>query len=1080
MAILRTLVDMLVVRLTRGNKYDSTFLRTYFKRQYNIDVGMYSVGFFDRWRIAPGTTVGRYSTIAASVRLIDANHPIRNLSTHPFFYLKDFGFVAEDNISSAPKIVEDDVWMGHGSIATPECKRIGRGSIIGAGSIVMSDVPRYAIMTGAPARFVRFRFPPDVIEAIESTQWWLLDKSELKRGLDAAGDFLSQPSVESARAFLRALGMQPQKREAQDQDQDQEQEAQAQTEERQDQQPERQPPRLSVEKLDLAAVQATPHNERLFEIIRSEIATFSESQMDTPFDRLSIDSLGLLNLRTALEQSLGTRISNRKWGEVLTPADLLKLGSPVALIGQKSTFAAVQRPPRNDRFYEMIRSEIPTFSLDQMNTPFDRLRVDSLGLLNLRTSLEQSLGTRISNRKWGEVLTPADLLKLGSRDTPIEPPPADTAAIRGEPTREVSSGAENAVSKAPRMATDLYWLPAISELELDIKTVDAAQDPDEAWDRLVDIAGKRLDFTQTNRVDKILQRHFADAPPKGLATKPIRLAVLGSSTLTHLLPAIRVGGLRRGLFVTTHEGNYGQYLQELADPHSDLFAFGPSVILLALDAFHLTRGIDPAADVKRSEAALQEIVSHIKQCWRLARDAKIPLVQQTALPLFATILGNNEHRLPGSRQRLVTRLNEILRQTADEEGVDLLAIDSCAAAQGVETWHDSVLWHRAKQEVSPAAAPLYGDLVARLLAAQQGRSFKCIVLDLDNTLWGGVVGDDGLEGIVLGQGDPTGEAFLELQNYALQQAKRGIILAVCSKNDEANALAPFEKHPEMILKRADIACFVANWDDKAKNVRRIANELNIGLDSLVFVDDNPFERNLVRAELPMVAVPELPDDPAFFARTIAAAGYFEGIRVTGEDRARSRQYQANAERSVLQAQSADLPSYLRSLGMELVWKEFDKVGLQRIVQLINKTNQFNLTTPRYTENDILGIMANPAAFGLQLRLIDRYGDNGIIGIVIGKRQGDEVAIDTWLMSCRVLGRQVEEATLGLVVEAAIKLGAKRIIGEYIPTAKNGMVQEHYSKLGFTLVERLENGATRWTLECKSFRQPELYMKLKQG
>jgi FkbH-like protein len=989
MAIFRTLIDMLVVRVTRPNKYDSTFLRAYFKRQYNIDVGMYSVGFFDRWRIAPGTTVGRYSTIAASVRLIDANHPMRTLSTHPFFYLKEFGFVAEDDISSVPKIVEDDVWMGHGSIATPECRRIGRGSIIGAGSIVMSDVPRYAIMTGAPARLVRFRFPPDVIEAIESTQWWLLDKSELKRGLDAAGDFLSQPSVESARAFLRALGRQPRKREAQDQDQ----EAQGQMQEWQDRQPEEQSPRLPAGNLDLAAVQGTPHSEGVFQIIRSEIATFSESQMDTPFDRLPIDSLGLLNLRTALEQSLGTRISNRKWGEVLTPADLLKLGSPVA---------------------------------------------------------------------------------------PIEPPPADPFTSGGQRTREVSSRAESAVSKARGHTTDLYWLPEISDLELDIKTVDAAKDPGDAWRRLVEIAGKRLDFTQTNRVDKVLQRRFVDAPPEGLATKPIRLAVLGSSTLTHLLPAMRVGGLRRGLFVTTHEGNYGQYLQELADPSSDLFTFRPSVILLALDAFHLTRGVDPAADVKASERALQEIVSHIKQCWRLARDAKIPLVQQTALPLFAPILGNNEHRLPGSRQRLVTRLNEILRQTADEEGVDLLAIDSYATAQGVDAWHDSVLWHRAKQEVSPVAAPPYGDLVARLLAAQQGRSFKCMVLDLDNTLWGGVIGDDGLEGIVLGQGDPTGEAFLELQNYALQQANRGVILAVCSKNDEANALAPFEKHPEMVLKRADIACFVANWDDKAKNVRRIANELNIGLDSLVFVDDNPFERNLVRAELPMVAVPELPDDPAFFARTIADAGYFEGIRVTDEDRERSQQYQANAERSVLQAQSADLPSYLRSLDTELVWKEFDKVGLQRIVQLINKTNQFNLTTRRYTENDILSIMANPAAFGLQLRLIDRYGDNGIIGIVIGNRQGGEVAIDTWLMSCRVLGRQVEEATLGLVVEAATKLGAKRIIGEYIPTAKNGMVQEHYPKLGFALVGCLENGATRWTLECKSFRQPELYMKIKQG
>jgi FkbH-like protein len=1068
---------MFVVRSTRSNNYDSKFLRSYFKKKYNIDVGLYSVGFFDRWRIAPGTTVGRYSTIASSVRLIDANHPIRSLSTHPFFYLKDFGFVATDNVSSVPKIVEDDVWMGHNSIATPECKRIGRGSIVGAGSIVMSDVPRYAIMTGAPARLVRFRFPPDVIEAIESTRWWLLDKDELKRGLNSAGDFLSHPSVESARAFLRALGRQPQEPDGQDKGP----ETEVKMQEWQDQEPEVQFPQLSRENSNFAVARTTPRSDQLLhEIIRSEIPTFSRDQMDTPFDRLHIDSLGLLNLRTALEQSLGTRISNRKWGEVLTPADLLKLGFPVAPTEQKLDFAAIQSTASNDLLFEILRSEIPTFSRDQMDTTFDRLHIDSLGLLNLRTALEQSLGARISNRKWGEVLTPADLLKFGFRDAPIEPARAETAASGGQPTTEVSWGAESAARASRRPPTDLYWLPEISDLERDLKAVGASQDSKEAWGRLVEIAGTRLDFTQVNRVDRALQRHFADAPPKSLATKPIRLAVLGSSTLTHLLPAIRVGGLRRGLFVSTYEGSYGQYLQELADPNSELFAFAPNLILLALDTIHLTRGLDPAADVKGSEAALQEIVSHLKQCWRLARDAKIPLVQQTALPLFAPILGNNEHRLPGSRQRLVTGLNEILRETADEEGIDLLAIDSCATAQGVEAWHDPVLWHRAKQEISPVAAPLYGDLVSRLLAAQQGLSFKCMVLDLDNTLWGGVIGDDGLEGIVLGQGDPTGEAFLELQNYALQQAKRGIILAVCSKNDEANALAPFEKHPEMVLKRADIACFVANWDDKAKNLRRIANELNIGLDSLVFVDDNPFERNLVRAELPMVAVPELPDDPAFFARTIADAGYFEGIRVTNEDRERSRQYQVNAERSALQAQSADLPTYLRSLGMELVWKDFDKVGLQRIVQLINKTNQFNLTTRRYTESDILAIMSNPAAFGLQLRLTDRYGDNGIIAIVIGKRQGEEVTIDTWLMSCRVLGRQVEEATLGLVVEAAIKLGAKRIVGEYIPTAKNAMVREHYSRLGFALAERLESGATRWTFECNGFRQTELYMNIKQG
>jgi FkbH-like protein len=292
---------------------------------------------------------------------------------------------------------------------------------------------------------------------------------------------------------------------------------------------------------------------------------------------------------------------------------------------------------------------------------------------------------------------------------------------------------------------------------------------------------------------------------------------------------------------------------------------------------------------------------------------------------------------------------------------------------------------------------------------------------------------------------------------------------VCSKNDEANAVEPFEKHPEMVLKRHDIASFVANWNDKASNLRAIAEELNIGIDSLVFVDDNPFERSLVRRELPMVAVPEVGEDPATFAQTLADAGYFEGLAVTEEDRARTNQYQGNRQRERLKASATDLDSYLHSLEMELIWRRFDKLGLQRTVQLINKTNQFNLTTRRYTEEDVLAIMADERAFGLQLRLVDRFGDNGIIAIVIGKMDGaEDLVIDTWLMSCRVLGRQVEPTTLNLIADAAKRLGARRLIGEYIPTKKNGMVKDHYQKLGFTIVETDPDGSSRNLLDLPTF------------
>jgi FkbH-like protein len=627
--------------------------------------------------------------------------------------------------------------------------------------------------------------------------------------------------------------------------------------------------------------------------------------------------------------------------------------------------------------------------------------------------------------------------------------------------------------------TALYWLPEIEDWRGRLR---ALADKEAAWDEAVALANSRLDFIRTNALDQIVTRIFGDARPKNLATKPVRLALLGSSTLAHLHPAIRVAGLRRGLWISIYENDYGQYWQELTDPASGLHEFKPNAVLFALDPHHIAAGISAALDRAETERSFEEVRDRIRGCWRLAREAfRCPIIHQLPLPVQPTLLGNNEHRLPGSRQGFIARLNHALRGLADEDGVDLLALDARAGIDGLKAWHDPALWHRAKQEISPAAAPMYGELLARLLGAKQGRSAKCLVLDLDNTLWGGVVGDDGLEGLVIGQGSALGEAFVAFQEYARELSRRGVILAVCSKNDEANAIEPFEKHPEMVLKRHDIASFVANWTDKASNLRAIAEELNIGIDSLVFVDDNPFERTLVRRELPMVAVPEVGDDPATFAQTLADAGYFEGLAVTEEDRARGEQYQGNRQRERLKASASDLESYLGSLEMELIWRRFDKLGLQRTVQLINKTNQFNLTTRRYTEEDVLAIMEHSRAFGLQLRLVDRFGDNGIIAIVIGKMNGEEdLLIDTWLMSCRVLGRQVEPTTLKLIADSAKKLGALRLVGEYLPTKKNGMVRDHYAKLGFTVVETGEDGSSRAVLDLPTFMPASTFITVTEA
>lgn len=618
------------------------------------------------------------------------------------------------------------------------------------------------------------------------------------------------------------------------------------------------------------------------------------------------------------------------------------------------------------------------------------------------------------------------------------------------------------------LSLELGWLPSCAVWDSSMQRMRTLEG-ETGWELLIELARYRLDFLQTAHLDRLMQRLVKNGgcPP---SLTPIRLALLGSSTLKHLVPGIRIAGLRRGLCVEVFEGDYGLYWQELLDPSSRLYQFAPEFICFAFDASHL---------LEISGGEVSVALERMRTCWKVSSGAfGCSVIQQTALPVYPDLLGNNEHRLLDSPGQFIERLNQELGSAADAASAHLLAVHRYASRDGLSQWHDPSLWLRARQDVHPRASVLYGDLLVRLIAAQRGRSAKCLVLDLDNTLWGGVVGDDGLNGILLGQGDPVGEAFLTFQRYVLDLKKRGIILAVCSKNDDKTARAPFRSRSEMLLKEEDIACFVANWNDKASNLREIASTLNIGTDALVFVDDNPFERNFVRKVIPEVIVPELPVDPALYVDCVAGAGYFEGLSLTADDRQRAEQYKANIEREALRTTTSDLSGYLRSLDMELLWGRFDESGMSRVVQLLNKTNQFNLTTKRYSEADARDLLADDRVLTWQIRLRDRFGDNGVVSLLIARGNATGgLEVDTWLMSCRVLGRQVEEAALNLLVSDARRLGYRRVIGEYRPTAKNAMVKDMYRRFGFALLGMDESGSTRWALPVDTFEPRTTYIRV---
>jgi FkbH-like protein len=628
------------------------------------------------------------------------------------------------------------------------------------------------------------------------------------------------------------------------------------------------------------------------------------------------------------------------------------------------------------------------------------------------------------------------------------------------------------------MLIDLEWLPAPAEdFRARVRALEAelaAGAGPGFLERVTSLAQAALDDSQLGQLAR-LARAMAARPPAGI--QAIKLGLVGDGTLTLTVDPIIGSGLRHGLAIEVTEGGYNSGLAEAMDPESALRTAGLDFALLAPDARIL--GLDRAAvSEAEAEARVEAAFSHLRRIAdHLRPSVGSAILAQTVAPPLDSLFGSYDRTFPGSPFAMAEALNRKIAAWAAEGAVVLVDIARWAGAVGLETWEEPRHWHASKLSVPPAMLPLYGDIVARTIGALRGKARKCLVLDLDNTLWAGVIGDDGLAGIALGQGSPVGEAFIAIQRMALELRARGVVLAVCSKNEEDAARLPFREHPDMLLREDHIAVFQANWTDKAANLKAIAETLNIGVDALVFLDDNPAERMQVRRALPLVGVPELPDDPDLYPRALAAAGYFEAVAFSDEDRQRAEFYQANAQRAAALSATGDMNDYLASLDMVCTIGPVDAVSRARTAQLINKSNQFNLTTRRYTEGEVMAAEQNPARHAIQIRLTDRFGDNGLISVIIADKRGEAWEIDTWLMSCRVLGRRVEQAALAHLASAARAEGARALIGRYLPTAKNRMVAEHYAKLGFERVAAADDGATTWRFDLAGYEAPDLPMRI---
>ncbi len=558
-----------------------------------------------------------------------------------------------------------------------------------------------------------------------------------------------------------------------------------------------------------------------------------------------------------------------------------------------------------------------------------------------------------------------------------------------------------------------------------------------------------FDALQWLRKKKSLRRDFLQT--ENLQEK--RIAILGGSTTDEVADMLELHLLARGIKPVIYQSPYNQFYQEALFPSQALLNFKPDVVYLHTTRVNISefpRAADTTADV---DLLLQDNLQHFTASWHgIHQHLGCPVIQNNFEEPWNRPLGNLDGSDYRGRSRFTAKLNEALADTAMQNAaVHIHDIHYLSARIGIDNWFNPQHWYLYKYALAIEQIPHLAHSLAAMCAALWGLSKKCLVLDLDNTLWGGVIGDDGADGITIGTDNATAEAYADMQRYARELKERGIVLAACSKNDDSNARAGFS-HPQSILQVDDFAAFCANWDPKPQNLQAIASQLQIGIDSLVFVDDNPVERDMVRQHVPAVRVPEVGDNIVDFIRILDQAALFETAALSAADISRAQQYRDNQTRLEQQNHFASHDDFLASLQMTANIHSFDTRDLERIAQLTNKTNQFNLTTERHSLADIKKMACSAKHITQSARLADKFGDNGLVSVIAGEIIGCNLHIHLWLMSCRVLNRGLEFAMLEYLCTQARQQQLHHLIGYYRPTAKNSMVANFYPSLGFSLLE----------------------------